>query len=211
MADATQALHSIPFETLIGGPLTAAVQAQAKAAMTTVEFIKEVGFTNSGNKSEVTNISFTVKKGKNETEIKVPLLTVVPIPFLRIDDMTINFKANITQSEESSDKSSSQQNWGGSVSASAGWLWGKAKMSASYSSKKDSSSTRDSKYSVEHTVDVTVHAVQDDIPGGLARILNLLTKTIEEPLAIDQSSQASGQSGQENKGGGRPSGKSGAE
>lgn len=31
-------------------------------------------------------------------------------------------------------------------------------MNASYSSKKDSSATRDSKYSVEYTMDVAVHA-----------------------------------------------------
>ncbi|WP_317933234.1 DUF2589 domain-containing protein [Halioxenophilus sp. WMMB6] len=182
MPDATKALNSIPFGTLIGGPMNAAVEAQAKAAMTTVDFINAVGFTDGqGGKQEVTNITFTVKKGESTTDIKVPLLTIVPIPFLRIDDMTINFKANITQSEESEDKSSATQNWGVNAKASAGWLWGKASMSASYSSKKDSSSTRDSKYSVEHTVDVTVHAVQDDVPGGLARILNILTKTIEEP------------------------------
>ena len=37
-------LAAIPFGTLIGAPLNAAIEAQAKAAMTTVEFIRAVGF-----------------------------------------------------------------------------------------------------------------------------------------------------------------------
>lgn len=185
MADATRALQSIPFGTLIGGPMNAAVEAQAKAAIATVDFIRSVGF---NDKSEVASVTFVVVKGQNKTTIEVPLLTIVPIPFLRIEDMTINFKANITQSEEANDTNTSSRSWGANASASAGWLWGKAKMSASYSSKKDSTSTKNSKYSVEHTVDVNVHAVQDDIPGGLARILGILTKTIEEPALPDASS-----------------------
>ncbi len=42
-------------------------------------------------------------------------------------------------------------------------------MNASYSSKKDSSATRDSKYSVEYTMDVAVHAGQDSMPAGMAK------------------------------------------
>lgn len=39
-----QELASIDFESMLGGPLVAVVNAQAQAAMSTVNFIKEVGF-----------------------------------------------------------------------------------------------------------------------------------------------------------------------
>ena len=39
-----QELSSIDFESMIGGPLVAVINAQAQAAMSTVNFIKEVGF-----------------------------------------------------------------------------------------------------------------------------------------------------------------------
>jgi len=39
-----QELSSIDFESMLGGPLIAVVHAQAQAAMSTVNFIKEVGF-----------------------------------------------------------------------------------------------------------------------------------------------------------------------
>lgn len=185
MADANRALQSLPFGTLIGGPLDAAVEAQAKAAMTTVQFIREVGFDRNG---EVNSISFTATKGDNRTTITVPLLTIVPIPFLRIDEMTIDFKANITASEESRDESSASSDTSVQAKVGGSYWFVKASMQASYSSKKDSRSTKDSRYSVEHTVDVHVHAVQDDVPGGLARMLGILTNTIEEPAAaaVDQ-------------------------
>jgi len=37
-------LQSLPFKNIIGGPLTAAIEAQALAAETTVRFIERIGF-----------------------------------------------------------------------------------------------------------------------------------------------------------------------
>ncbi len=43
-------IASLDFANLIGGPLNAVVEAQAKSAITTANFIKEVAFTKEGNK-----------------------------------------------------------------------------------------------------------------------------------------------------------------
>ena len=40
---ATSAMQAIPFSSMIGGPLKACIEAQAMAAKTSWEFIKEVG------------------------------------------------------------------------------------------------------------------------------------------------------------------------
>ena len=42
--NATKQLGALPFGNIIGGPLVAAVEAQAKAARSTVEFIQSVAF-----------------------------------------------------------------------------------------------------------------------------------------------------------------------
>lgn len=175
-------LSAIPFGALIGGPMTAAIEAQSKAAMASVEFIRAVGFDADGN---VQNVVFKYKSGPEENDIQtleVPLLTIVPIPFLRIDNMDIQFKASLSQSTETSDTRSSSLETGASVSAEASYWFVKAKMNASVSSKKDTSSTRDSRYAVEYTMDINVHAVQDDVPGGMAKVLNLLTESIDRSL-----------------------------
>jgi hypothetical protein len=44
MPNPGQELASIDFASMLGGPLIAAVNAQAQAAMSAVNFIKEVGF-----------------------------------------------------------------------------------------------------------------------------------------------------------------------
>jgi hypothetical protein len=113
----------------------------------------------------------------------VPLLTIVPIPYIRIDDMTIQFKANISASaeQESTDTSSSSTNVGGSASVRFGigpFFRGNANFNANYSSKKDSTATQNSKYSVEYTMDVYVHAVQDALPAGMSKVLNMLNENI---------------------------------
>lgn len=172
-----QRLASIPFGALIGGPMNAAIQAQANAALSTVDFIKSVGF---DKDDKVVNVVFKYGTKSDEQTLEVPLLTIVPIPFIRIDDMNINFKASMSQSTESEESEKKSKEVSASLTAGASYWFAKAEMSASVSSKKDSTSTKNSKYSVEYTIDVGVHAVQDDMPAGMAKILNILTTTIDK-------------------------------
>jgi hypothetical protein len=176
MPDLQKSLASVPFGALIGGPMNAAIQAQANAAISTVEFIKTVGF---DKDNKVTNITFKYGEGGSEQTLEVPLLTIVPIPFIRIDDMNINFKASMSQSNETEDVKSSSFASEAKISGSASYWFVKVNMSGSVSSKKDSTSTQNSKYAVEYTIDVNVHAVQDDMPAGMSKILNILAESIE--------------------------------
>lgn len=173
---ATSALQAIPFGNLIGGPLKAAIEAQALAAQSTAEFITRVGI--DPNTGVVRTVTFIYMAGGQETHLTVPLLTIMPIPYIRIDDMTIGFKADI--SAQASAAESSQQNTDLSVGGGASWSgWGASvNFNASYSDKKDSRSSSDSKYAVQYTMDVNVRAVQDDMPAGLQQILNALTNSI---------------------------------
>lgn len=175
---------AIPFGALIGGPLTAAIEAQSQAAVASLDFIKAVGFTEEkSGKKEVQNITFVYAAGGQEPQtLEVPLLTILPIPFLRIDDMTVQFKASISQSMETEDKKSSVIESGAKAEVSGGYPFVKASLTASVSAKKDSSSTQTSKYAVEYTIDVSVHAVQDDMPAGLGRVLNILNESIDRQL-----------------------------
>ncbi len=179
-------LSSIPFGALIGGPMNAAIQAQANAALSSVDFIKSVGF---DKDDKVANVVFKYGSQNNEQTLEVPLLTIVPIPFIRIDDMNIGFTASMSQSNATEEKESSSSTKQAQMKASAKYWLVSAEMSASISSKKDSSSTKNSKYSVEYTMDVNVHAVQDDMPAGLAKILNLLTDSIEREQTQGQQSK----------------------
>lgn len=180
MPDPTKQLSAIPFGHLIGAPLTAAVEAQAKAAQSTLGFIQAVGFEKDANGATATRtVTFKYKREGADTELIVPILTIVPIPFIRIDDMSIDFKASLSASSETEKVEGSTTEASAKLSASANYLWASAKLDASVSSKKDSKATSNSKYSVEYTVDIHVHAVQDDMPAGLAEVLKMLTESIK--------------------------------
>lgn len=182
---ATSALHAIPFGSMIGGPLNACIEAQAMAAQTSWQFIQEVGLNTNPDtgQKEAVNVSFQFVQNGRVVQLNVPLLTIVPIPYIAIHDIDINFKANISASSSSVNEQSSSSALDAGAEASIGAKWGPfhmdAKMKANYSSKKDSKATQESKYSVEYTMDVAVKAGQDSMPAGLAKVLELLGNTLD--------------------------------
>src|SRR5574344_190461 len=111
---ATGALKSIPFKNIIGGPLEACIDAQTIAAKTTVDFIQSVGLNDvpatnpvtgepmkdaAGNTvmiKEAVYVSFQFIQGGRMVRLNIPLLSIVPIPYIAINTIDINFKANIT-------------------------------------------------------------------------------------------------------------------
>lgn len=184
-AVATNALSAIPFGSIIGGPLNACIDAQAMAAKTTWNFIQEVGLyqdSKTGEKKAV-NVSFQFMQNGQMVQLNVPLLTIVPIPYIAINSIDINFKASISASSSSVQEDTSHEEMGGSAEITAGLKVGPfhmdAKMNANYSSKKDSKATQESKYSVEYTMDVAVKAGQDSMPAGLAKVLELLGNSLD--------------------------------
>lgn len=177
---ATAALKAMPFGNIIGGPLTACVEAQAQAARTSWEFIQNVGLYKdevTGEKKTV-NVSFQFMKDGHMSRLTLPLLTIVPIPFIAIQTIDINFKANISAAASDTEVAHEESATSGSSSFHAGCLWARGNINASYSSKKDSTATKDSKYSVEYTMDVAVHATQDSMPAGLAKVLEMLNNSL---------------------------------
>lgn len=182
---ASNALSAIPFSSMIGGPLNACIEAQAMAAKTTWDFIQEVGLNTNPDTGEKTavNVSFSFMQGGRMVQLNVPLLTIVPIPYIAIHSIDINFKASISASSSSVSENSESTSKSGSLEASAGLKVGPfhmdAKINGSYSSKKDSKATEESKYSVEYTMDIAVKAGQDSMPAGLAKVLELLGSALD--------------------------------
>lgn len=184
-------LASLDFASMIGGPLSAVVKAQAQSAVTSVDFIKAVGF-NQDDDGEVTEplmVTFKYKRPVEQAdgtvevkdfELTVPFLTMLPIPFIRVEETTIDFNAKITAVQESS--STSSHGLDTELKAKAGWGWGSASLKVNYSYKKQTSSTN----KVERTYSMAIHvrAIQDELPAGTERLLGILENVIKEtPVA----------------------------
>ena len=216
MPNPGQELSTIDFASMLGGPLRAVVNAQAQAAMSTVNFIKEVGFKKlqaeeqaGGDTSTMDPIYVTFKYPKElspyqpavpadpgdpnavpprparpaqakidavyETqELLVPILTMLPIPFIRIDLTTIDFNAKINSVEYQ--KTDTNLKIDAALEAKAGWLWGSAKLNVSTSFQR----TTQQGNTVDRTYSMAVHikAVQDEIPAGMERLLGILEGAI---------------------------------
>ncbi|PWN68463.1 DUF2589 domain-containing protein [Chryseobacterium phosphatilyticum] len=182
MANLVQELNSLDFSVYIGGPMQAAIKAQHDASMSQVSFIKEVGFEGTGATSKLRYVDFVYKKTVpnpvqgNETPVQsqvtlsVPLLSMLTIPALRIDEMTIDFNAKLNSVETQNVSSEFQ----GSASLSAKFWKVKFNASASYKKTNSSTSTTEKTY----TLGVHVKAVNDELPAGLARIMDMLEDAI---------------------------------
>ncbi len=179
-------LASLDFEAMIGGPLSAVVRAQADAAVTSVDFIKAVGFDDDDKPAMITfeydkPVETEQPDGTVSVEVKpfkltVPFLTMLPIPFIRVDETTINFNAKITSVQ--SRKSTTEHGLNTELTAKAGWFFGSAKLKVNYSYKRSTTA----KQKIERTYSLAVHvrAVQDELPAGTERLLGILENAIEE-------------------------------
>jgi len=204
-----QELKQIPFDVLIGAPLTAAIKSQALAAQTTIDFIKEVGFkpavvdpavteydpidrsiadeTTVADIGDVRNVTFKYsKKDETDTEkdfsLTVPILAIVPIPYIRIDEMTIDFKAKLTDSVTS--RNTSEASADITMSAKYGAFFTPVKVSVRASASYKTTSTNASAQKREYQMDIHVRAIQDEMPAGLSKILDILEDAIKnEPVA----------------------------
>jgi len=183
MPNSVEALQSIPFRDLIGGPLKAAVEAQTMAAESTVQFIERVGFLPPSGSSApgLRTVTFAYEKKDGEGmpqsfSLTVPLLAIVPVPFIRLDEVNIDFSAKLNDVVRND--SSTSSSFGVSLGVNAGWGWGSASLRASYSRTSQSSSS--ATYQSEYNMSVKVRAGAAPMPEGMAKILDILEQVITE-------------------------------
>jgi hypothetical protein len=182
MSEAIRTLQNLPFSNLIGGPLVAAVQAQAQAAETCVEFIDSVGFETApgGTVRSAKEVTFKYSKidggADSQYSLTVPVLAIVPIPYLRIDEVLIDFSVKLNDVVTSTTTSTFGVNISGD--ASANWGWGRASLRASLSYKNENKSTASS--TQDYNMTVRVRAVSADMPGGMQKVLDILEASIRE-------------------------------
>ena len=207
-------LQALPLEYMLGTPLTAAIKAQALAAATTIEFIEKVGlqedeqtgdlsvraaeFTFSQPIPDPANPGATIFQ---DAKLTVPILSLAPIPFIRISDLNVSFEFKVRDITSASSKFEitgktgfennttveSKIGVGGGVlgflggGSASGSVESKTTVSASVSATYQSTNRQSTDRSA--TFKMTMNAVQDAIPEGLARVLTIFNDTIQSEAA----------------------------
>lgn len=178
----------LPMGELIGGPLTAACEAQVKLAQATADFIRVIGFlpppdgskdpTAGGTRTATFKFKRPVDNpaanstgvAEEEVELEVPLLAIVKVPNLSITSVDINFNMEVKSSFSSKETEAKKGEF--SASMSIGWGVFSAKVNVSGSVATSKENTRTSDNSAKY--DVKVHAEDKGMPEGLARVLDIL-------------------------------------
>lgn len=177
---------------LIGGPLKAACDAQIMMAKATSDFIQNVGMdaedANGTKKLRTVDFSFQRPSragdgqgiGMEKVNLSVPLLSIVKIPSLSVDDVNVTFDMEV----KSSVCSESKRDSSASTNVNSGFKFGSfnANVSIKGSVSAHQSNTRKSDNSAKYHVEV--HAKDSGLPEGLAKVLDILS-TANEPTKIE--------------------------
>lgn len=196
-----QELKALDFASIIGGPLQAVIKAQAASAMVTYNFIQAAAFQNkpgsggSGNAStqlKVLEFDFGQLLGGQSgaqsgmggamSVIKVPLLTMLPIPFIRVDSMTIDLNVQLHDVQTASLSNTLIASVGTTSSENLEVESSTMTTSVTEQNTFQAGQLTDDTYSLK----VSVHAVQDQMPSGMANILSIFSNVVQTQSVLIQ-------------------------
>lgn len=205
-----QQFSGLPMEDLIGGPLNAAAKANAAMALTQTRFMMETCFDTITTKEDnIEHVSYkpimiemSLERGviankkdndgkiKDELVIKtvttkfnLPLITIIPINSLGVDNVDITFEMEVKSSYSETENETKQVESKGEGSFETKLGWGPLsvfiKGSASYSSTD--SQTHDTHYEKSNSAKYTVkvHAGQLPVPKGVNTIIEAFSQAIQ--------------------------------
>ena len=176
----TSPLGALDFKRIIGAPLSACVSAQEEAAQATLEYINEVVFRRKDDDPdnlEPVTVTFYFESAGVVNILTIPLLCIVPVPYLQIEQVNLTFQATVTESSMSDDR---------------------LQLKAKYSSPGDSGEESDvskAEYQNRRCIDVNLCVTAADMPMGISKILEIFNNQLvevrqEEPSAPQACSPA---------------------
>ena len=160
-------LQELDFNRILGAPLSACVNAQEEAAQATLQYINEVVFTQAGDDDsclEPVTVSFYFESAGQVHRIVMPLLLIVPVPYLQIDRVDLTFQATVTESRMNHDTRK---------------LSLKAKYSAPGDSAEVSKETK-AEYMNKRCIDINLSVTSADMPMGISKLLEIFNNQLVE-------------------------------
>jgi hypothetical protein len=175
----------IPLDFIIATPLLTTINAHRVAAQTTLEFVKGLLIKEEG-KDTMPNVTFTMKVKQKDAQgqetmvdrvITVPLITLVKVPSLNFDSLSVSFNYNISQivKEETSTKEAAKVDIG-----TKGLLGGL--LSASLVGSVDHAKSVENTVNRGGSLEVKIHVSESALPAGLEKIIRALVENIETPI-----------------------------
>ncbi|WP_299265726.1 DUF2589 domain-containing protein [uncultured Psychrosphaera sp.] len=191
-----QQFSGLPVKSLISAPLLAGAEANSKMAITQTQFLLSTCFnvTEDGDNKNydpiMINMTLTRSVVKADgsagdpvkTRFDLPLLTIMPLNSLAVDDISVKFEMEV-KSSFSNDKETSSESESaaeGSFSARVGFGCFSAEVSGSVSSSSKSASSEKSHYEKSNSAryEINAHAGQLPLPEGVTTIIQAFSQCI---------------------------------
>jgi hypothetical protein len=196
-----QQFSGLPMKSLISTPLMAAAEANGNMARMQVQFMLSTCFNKEGEELKPIMITFkstrpVIDKAGNskddaETTIIVPLLTMIPLNSLAVDNVKVNFEMEVKSSTSKDNESSSESDKKFSADITAKVSYGifSAEAHASVSASSKTASSQKEHYEASNTAryEVEVHAGQLPLPKGVTTIIDAFAKNIA-PIMVNADS-----------------------
>ena len=205
-----QQFSGLPVKSLIGAPLKAAAEANSMMARTQTEFLLTTCFNKIGDgkdeKLEPIMITFNVTRsvlksdgtpadpGDATVTFTLPLLTIIPLNSLAVDDVKVHFEMEV-KSSTSTDTESSQEKGmeaKADITAKGGVGCFSVEVHGSVSASSKASSSQKDHYEASNNAkyEIDVHAGQLPLPRGVTTIIDAFTKNID-PIMLKADSEGS--------------------
>ena len=172
----------LPLGLLISQPIIEVAKGQAELCQVYLNTLFQLAFTKGKTDGtlEAKVISFTLERpvvGENgetklvTSQVQAPLLALVPLPALTMDEATVRFSMEIKNQELEKDTSSAEVS--GTTSFSC---WGfKAQISGKVSTDREHTRSTDKSAKYE----IYAHAVQQEPAEGMAKLSSIFASVIE--------------------------------
>jgi hypothetical protein len=180
-------INALPMDQMIAGPLKAMISAQTQAAKSYADFLMQVCIQN--GKAVAVQFDYDetlvdesgVSKGVMQKTMRIPLLAAIVHPIIAIEEGTIDFEMEITQSE----KEASSTEASGEMQAKFGWGPINVSISGRVSHKSEQTRSTDTraKYSI-HT-----QVKRQSPPEALMRVIDFLTEAATKPVVTEDKSK----------------------
>lgn len=187
-----QQFSGLPIKSLISAPLLAGAEANSKMAKTQTEFLLDTCFELIDTNYKPIMINMTLTRSvinvdgtagdPIETKFELPLMTIMPLNSLAVDDISVKFEMEV-KSSFSNDKDSSSSTdteKKGAFKASVGYGCFSAEVSGSVSSSSKSASSEKSHYEKSNSAkyEINAHAGQLPLPEGVTTIIQAFSQSI---------------------------------
>ncbi len=181
---------------LISGPLAATIDADTIAARRYLSYLMELAFDSydkeSGKVGELRMLEFTYQshdiEGNHLQHVKIPLLTLVPLPLLQVKEADFDFDIQIVDAL-SADRDATFSLKNGAAPKDN--MPEGVKLRVSMASVKTDARKSGVQQSLTANMKVKVRMEQADMPGGLANLLHLTTNNLQMETVEEEGKEVS--------------------